>query len=114
MFDSLIGSVLHYSAEIFGINEYKYLERIHCKFLRKILGVNESTNLDGLYGETARYPLLIQLKIKMFKFWIKIIDSENDSFIQSIYNALKYDAINQSNLLYKSYIHDIRTKSRIM
>ena len=92
LFDSLVGSVLNYGAEIFGTHEYKSFEHIHCKFLRKILGVKKSTNLDGLYGETARYPMLIHRKIKMFKFWIKIIDSENDSFIKCIYNALMYDA----------------------
>ena len=55
LFDSLVGSVLDYGAEIFGTHEYKSFEQIHCKFLRKILGVKKSTNLDGLYGETARY-----------------------------------------------------------
>ena len=98
LFDSLVGSVLNYGAKLFGIHEYKSLEQNHSKFHRKILRVKKSTNLDGLYGETARYPLLIQRKIKMFKIWIKIINSENDSFIKSIYNALKYDA--ESNNTY--------------
>ena len=88
LFDSLVGSVLNYGAEIFGISEYKSLEQIHSKFLRKILGVKKSTNLDCLYGETARSPMLIQRKIKMFKFWMKIINSENNCFIKSIYNEL--------------------------
>ena len=60
LFDSLVGSILNYSAEVWGNTKSDEIERIHCKFLRKVLCVNKSTNLDGLYGELGRYPMKIK------------------------------------------------------
>ena len=71
LFDSLVGSVLNYSASIWGNHPCKNIELIHCKFMRKILGVKKSTNLDGLYGELGRYPMEINRKLLIMKFWIK-------------------------------------------
>ena len=39
------------------MNDGKDVEIIHTKFSRKILCVNKSTNLVGLYGELGRVPL---------------------------------------------------------
>ena len=57
LFDSLVGSILNYSAEVWGYKDSKDIEQVHCKFLRKVLCVKKSTNLDALYGELGRYPL---------------------------------------------------------
>ena len=94
LFDSLVGSVLNYGAEIFGYNDCKTIEKIHCKFLRKVLCVKTSTNLDGLYGEIGRFPMIIQRKILMLKYWIKIIKTQNSSLIKRTYNLLRNDADN--------------------
>ena len=51
LFDSLVGSVLNFGAEIWGNHEATDIELIHTKFLRRILGVKKSTNLTALYGE---------------------------------------------------------------
>ena len=59
LFDSLVGSVLNYNAAVWGNHESKDIELIHCKFLRKVLHVKKSTNLEGLYGELGRYPMKI-------------------------------------------------------
>ena len=47
--DILDASVLIYASEIWGMNDGKDIELIHTKFLRKLLCVNKSTNLVGLY-----------------------------------------------------------------
>ena len=41
LFDSLVGSILNYSAEVWGHYESKDVELIHCKFLRKVLNVKK-------------------------------------------------------------------------
>jgi hypothetical protein len=99
LFDSLVGSILNYGAELLGITECKDIELLHCKFLRKILAVKKCTNLSGLYGETGRHPMYICRKIIMFKYWLKIINSNENSLIKLIYNKLKEDADN--NISYK-------------
>ena len=59
LFDHLVPPVLHYSSEIWGLNEGKDIEKIQTKFLRKILGVRQSTNLNALYSELGRVLLKI-------------------------------------------------------
>lgn len=92
LFDSLVGSILNYGAEIIGDHECKDIEQVHCKFLRKILCVRKSTNLDGLYGETGRYPMKIHRTLTMFKFWIKVLKLNNQTLIKTMYSILQQDA----------------------
>ena len=58
LFDTLVGSILNYSAEIIGVLEAKDIELVHTKFCRWSLLVRKSTNLTGLYGELRRVPFL--------------------------------------------------------
>ena len=89
LFDVLVGSILSYSAEVWGNNEAKDIELLHTKFCRWILNVRKSTNLAGLYGELGRFPLIIYRKISMIRYWIKILAS-GDTFIpRKIYCMLK-------------------------
>ena len=59
LFDTLVGPILNYSAEVLGSHGAKYIEMIHTKFCRWALHVKKSTNLAGLYGELGRVPLVI-------------------------------------------------------
>ncbi|XP_060583529.1 uncharacterized protein LOC132739756 [Ruditapes philippinarum] len=94
LFDSMVGSVLNYGAEVYGYQEGKNIETIHCKFLRKVLCVKKATNLDGLYGETGRHPMRIHRKFIMLKYWTKLISLQNDCLLKRMYNVLKFDAEN--------------------
>ena len=57
LFDILVASVLNYASEVWGMIDGKDIEITHTKFSRKILCVNKSINLVGLYGELGRVPL---------------------------------------------------------
>ena len=66
LFETLVAFVLNYSAEVWGFNEAKniHVELLHTKqFLWKILCVNKSTNITGLYGELWRVPLIFVRKV---------------------------------------------------
>ena len=92
LFDTLVGSVLNYSSEIWGIHEAKDIEAIHSKFCRWVLNVKKCTNLSGLYGELERAPFKIQRKFNMIKYWAKLLKS-NDTFLpKRIYEMLREDA----------------------
>ena len=95
LFDSLVGSILNYSAEVWGHYQSKDIELVHCKFLRKVLNVKKSTNLDGLYGELCRYPMSISRQIIMIKYWIKILKTDNP-ILFNMYTLLKNDANNNN------------------
>jgi len=59
---------LNYGAEIFGYHEFEKNEKIHCKYLRKVLCVKTTTNLDGFYGELGRFPMYIRRIDLMIKY----------------------------------------------
>ena len=65
-FNTLVASVLHYTSELWGLNEGKDIEKIHTKFLRKSLCVKTSTNLVGLYGELGEYPYQLYVRFTCF------------------------------------------------
>ena len=73
------------------------IEMIHTKFLRRILGVKNSTNLSALYGETGRAPLKIIRQLNMIKYWIKILKQNDRSLVKKTFNFLKVDADNDRN-----------------
>ena len=93
LFDSLVGSVLNYAAEVWGNHNGKNIESVHCKFIRKILCVKKSTNIEGLYGEVGRYPMYIRRMLIMIKYWIKIVSSDH-TILKTVYHMLRADITN--------------------
>ena len=78
LFDVLVSSVLNHSSEIWGLNKAKEIEQIHINFLRKLLCVKRSTNLAGLYGELERVPLSEIRKIHIFRYWLKLLKTNDN------------------------------------
>ena len=93
LFDSLVGSILSYSAETWGHHEAPEIEKVHTKFLRNILGVRKSTNISALYGELGRFPMKIARKIKLIKYWTKLL-TNRDTLEFKVYCMLKNDCDN--------------------
>ena len=85
LFDSLVGSILNFGSEVWGMHGATDVEQIHTKFLRRILGVRTSTNLAALYGELGRIPLAVTRKVNMIKYWIKILQQNDTSIVKLIY-----------------------------
>ena len=57
LFDKMILPVLFYGAEIWGSKEWPVIEKVHMKFLERLLRVSQSTPNAAVYGETGRMPL---------------------------------------------------------
>ena len=92
LFDTLVSPVLNFGSEIFGMHQGTDLELVHTKFLRFILGVKQSTNLSALYGELGRVPLSINRKINMIKYWMKILQQDENSILKQSFLMLKHDS----------------------
>ena len=75
LFDSLVSPILTYSSEIWGFENKLNIERLHLQFCKKILKVRSSTPNFMVYGELGRYPLEINIKMKMICFWFKLVSS---------------------------------------
>ena len=65
-------------------------EKIHLDFLKSILKMKSSTPLIMIYGEFGRFPLEIQVKTRMIKFWAKILTGKNTKISYKMYELLLY------------------------
>jgi hypothetical protein len=100
LFDTYVASVLSYCSEIWGFSQAETIERVHRKYLKRILNVKMSTNTLALYGETGRYPLIISRKIKIIKYWFKLINSySTNTILYATYITLLNDCESRNNWL---------------
>ena len=87
LFDAFVGSILHYSCEIWGFGKFRQLERVHLKFCKQLLNVSKSTCSIGVYGELRRFPLYITRHTRIIKYWCKVLRTDN-IIVQYLYNDL--------------------------
>ena len=90
LFDSLVASVLNYGCEVWGFMNAECIERVHRKFCKYVLNVKQTTNNNALYSELGRYPLLIERRIRIVKYWFNLMrKSERNYIVYSVYNEMK-------------------------
>lgn len=77
MFDKYIASVLNYGAEVWGFHTGKDVERVHTNFFKLILRVFSSTPDFMIHTELGRLTLIIFKKIKIPKYWMKNVYTQN-------------------------------------
>ena len=71
LFDTLVAPILLYSSEIWGFENTKEIKKVHLQFIKKTIGLRMSTPNYMVYGESGRYPLHIQITLRMLNFWKK-------------------------------------------
>jgi hypothetical protein len=76
LFDKMVKPVLLYGCELWGYGNCDIIERVHLKFCKMLLHMKSSTPLFMVYGELGRYPLEIDIKIRMVSYWAKFIDGK--------------------------------------
>ena len=108
LFDSLVGSVLSYACEVWGFHGAPDVERIHTRFCRSLLGVKKSTNLSALYSELGRKPLLAFRKLRIIRYWIKTINTDN-VLLRNIYKMLYNDAANSNTYNGTNWAYQVKT-----
>lgn len=77
LFDTYVCSILNYGCEVWGSHKGPDIEKVHLDFLKVALGVRKNTNSTMIYFETGRLPLYYIRIFRMFKFWFKLLQSEN-------------------------------------
>ena len=89
-FNSMIRPILSYGCEVWGLNKADSIETFHLEFLKSILRVKTSTTNIYVYGELGEYPLYIERKMRVLKYWAKIIDpvSLKGNFVTQIYKEM--------------------------
>ena len=51
LFDSMICPILNYGSEIWGFHKSPYVEKVHIKFLKRVLRLNRNATNIALYGK---------------------------------------------------------------
>ena len=82
-FDTYVTSVLLNASEIWGLHKSGDVEKVHVNFCRKILGVGSKTAINFMYCELDRVPPTVKMKLRMFKYWLKLI-SRYDNCVMKI------------------------------
>ena len=85
MFDTLVVPILLYGSEVWGIYNFKEIDKLHFKFCKHILGVRPQTSNAAVLGELGRFPLSVICKERALRFWIKIMKNPR-SLIHSIFS----------------------------
>ena len=88
LFDHTIVPMLLYGTEIFGFEDIKILEKIHCSFLRRITKAKKSTPLNFLYGELGRYPISVIVETRMLNFWTRLVSGKQSKLSHRIYTFM--------------------------
>ena len=76
---------MNYGCEVRGFHKGQDIERLHLKFLKQVLEVNQHTTISMVYGELGRVPMFVIRKIRIVRYRFKIIKNP-DLLISKIFN----------------------------
>ena len=107
LFDTYVASILNYGCEVWGSHSANDVEKVHLEYIKSILGVRKNTNTASVYFETGRLPMKTVRFFRMFKFWFKVLCSEN-CIIKNCYGELynNCERMNKSNRNWACCIKD--------
>ena len=108
LFDTYVNSVLSYACEIWGRHPAPDIEKIHVKYCKRLLSIKNSTNSALVYMETGRLPLYTHRKIRMFKYWFKLLNTDN-CILKTMYNVL-LTACDSGRNLKLNWVNFIKTE----
>lgn len=94
LFDKLVLPVLNYGAEVWGFHKANNIERVHLQFCKRLLGVKKTTQNNFIYGELGRISCYTQRLFIIIKYWLKIVNSEENKYIKCIYRTMLSDLDN--------------------
>ena len=88
LFNTQIEPMITYAAEIWGLSDNQWMERVHLFAIKRFLSVPLHASNKMAYGETGRYPLKIRTIIKSIKYWLKLIKLPSSRLCKQAYEML--------------------------
>jgi hypothetical protein len=74
-FDTCVACGLNFGAEIWGFHVEKDIEKVHTHFCSMILKVKNSTSYFMTCAELGRIPLVMNRKLRILKYWVKMFST---------------------------------------
>ena len=92
IFDTMVFPILSYNSEVWGMytkQDFKKwdsspIEKIHLKFCKRYLEVNNKASNIACRAELDRLPLLIPINQKIMKYFVYLNNKDNDSIVNSL------------------------------
>ena len=72
LFDSLIVPIILYGSEVWGIYNFKIVDKIYLRFCHYLLRVSQQPPNYAVYGELGRFQLYILAKERSANFFLKM------------------------------------------
>ena len=117
LFDKIVKPIVLYGCEIWGFSNCYLIEKLHLKFCKHILDLKQSKPNFMVYGELGRYPISINIKIRMISFWCKLVNSYGLKMSSKLYHVLRnvnspwikyvHNILDKCGLSYLWYYHDV-------
>ena len=108
LFDKMFKPVLLYGCELFGYGNCDIIKRVHLKFCKMLLHMKSSTPSFMVYGELGRYPLAIDIKIRIVSYWEECIDGKQSNLSNILYElCLALSNIEGNNFIWLSSVKGI-------
>ena len=113
IFDTMIFPILSYNSEIWGMytkQDFKAWDRspikkIHLKFCKRYLEVNNKASNIACRAELGRLPLIIPINQRIMKYLVYLNNKDNDSIVkQSFLMSKNLHLINNSGF-YSNFIN---------
>ena len=92
IFYTMVFPILKYNSEVWGMYTKQDLkkwdsspiEKIHLKFCKRYLEVNNKASNIACRAELDRLPLLILINQKIMKYFVYLKNKDNDSIVNSL------------------------------
>lgn len=77
-------------------------ERVHLKLCKHVLRLKNSAPNFCVYGELGRYHLSVTIKLKMIKYWCRLIHGKENKLSSVLFKLLSY--INYNNYGFSNWM----------
>ena len=71
-----------------GVRKSPLIEKLYLKFCKHILHLKPSTPNFMIYDELGRYPIAINIKVRMINFWCKLHNSQGNKLSSKLFYVL--------------------------
>ena len=88
-FHTCISPILNYSAGVWGYMAAQCMQTLLNRFCKNTLGVKLSSSNYAMAAELGQYPIYIQRKMSLIKYWFKIITGSHERYRYKMYVYLK-------------------------
>ena len=92
LFNTLVVPILTYACEVWGFCKAEQMDRMYLGFLKYLACVRKTVPTAYIYNEFGVFPLSLLRKIRIIKFWLKILNMNDTHPVKLIYNLLLRDS----------------------